>query len=139
MRKLILGSLLGGLAAWLYQSERTRERLKQQLASAPDTLRGGIASVASATTHGVERVTQTIDSTPLPPQAKERARTAAAAVQSAADRMKQQIAGSADTFQSAQPSVPSGVAALVPEDVLAEQDAAARAVAEAQQERQSGR
>jgi len=140
MRKLIFGTLLAGLATWLYRSEQTRERLRQQLATAPDTFRGGVSSMASATTNGAQRVVQTIDGAPLPAQAKERARTAAAAVQSAAEKMKQQVGGSTGDYQPpVPPTAPSMVESFVPEDVRAEQDAASRAVAEAEQERQAGR
>jgi hypothetical protein len=139
MLKLILGLLIGGLAVWLYQSKRAREQFGQQFGTGSGTFREGVAAVASATTNSAQRVAHTIDSTPLPPQAKERARAATSAVQSAADRVKQQVAGpTSDQQPGVQVSVPPVAQSPIPEDVLAEQDAATRAAAEAERDRQTG-
>lgn len=133
MLRLMFGVLIGGLAAWLYRSEQTREQVRQGLAGAPVPLRQGAESLASAGVSGAERAAGLLGAAPLPPQVKDRA---TAAVRSAAEWARRGGVGSAKETQSTEQ--PALVPNPIPEDILAEQDAAARAAAEARAELQAG-
>jgi gas vesicle protein len=108
MRGLILGVIVGVVAAWLYRSQQARDTVRERLASVPSPVRQGAQSVAAAAASAADRAASIIDSTALPKQPKD----------------------SAPVIES--------VAHAAPDEVLAEQDAAERAAAEARREQQSG-
>jgi len=137
MRGLIVGVLVGAFGAWVYRSERAREQFRQQVSSAPAPVRQRAESLASAAVGGSRRIAGVVDASPLPPQVKDRTTRVAAAVQSAVERAR----GLTKTDGGEQPAE-QPLAALVdnpvPEEVLAEEDAAARAAADALREQQAG-
>ena len=135
MLKFIVGVVIGGVAAALYWSVETRDRVSQRLAAAPGPVRQSVASVAASTATGAQRMASAIEGSPLPAQVKDRARPVSAGLESAAESVRKQAAGVVvgPSASSAPVTVPS-----VPEEVLADQDAAARADAEAKKRPQTG-
>ena len=135
MLKLICGVLVGVLAAWLSRRQGALDQVRERVASAPAPLRERAQSVTSATATGAARLRQVVESAPLPPLVKTRAQ----AVPSALHPGRQ---GPGDTGWSAQSAAESSVSlaaeTIIPDEVLAEQDAAARAAQEAQREKQAG-
>ena len=135
MLKLIFGVIVGVLAAWLSRRAGALDRVRQRVASAPAPLRERAQSVTSATATGAARLTQVVQSAPLPPLVKSRAQ----AVLSAAQSSGQSGSGTRGAVQSAPDTTVSVPAeTIIPDEVLAEQDAAARAAEEAQREKQAG-
>ncbi len=135
MLRLIFGVVVGGLAAWLYRSEETRNQVQDRLAAAPAPLRQGSGALAEAAATGAERAASLVDATPLPPRVKDRATATARSVAGLARRGGAGLAGQP---QTAEQPLAALVENPVPEDVRAEQDAAARAAAEARNELQAG-
>jgi hypothetical protein len=133
MRSLILGVLTGAFGAWVYYSKLDRDRLRQQLSNAPAPVRQRAESLASAAASGSQRVADVLDASPLPRQVKDRAVQATTAIQSAAERAR----GVGKTAEGQQPPA-TVVENPAPEEVRAEEDAAARAAADALREQQTG-
>jgi hypothetical protein len=67
--KMLLGAIIGALAAWFYSSERARQ------------------SVAATAAEGAQRVAEAIDSAPLPDPVKGTASDAAFNLWAAADQV----------------------------------------------------
>ena len=135
MLKLIFGVLVGVLAAWLSRRAGALDQVRERVASAPAPLREPARSVTSATATGAARLTRVVESAPLPPLVKSRAQ----AVLSAAQSSGQSGSGTRGAVQSAPDTTVSVPAeTIIPDEVLAEQDAAARAAEEAQREKQAG-
>jgi hypothetical protein len=136
MLKLILGVVVGVLAARLSSREGALDQLGVWVASAPAPLRERADSVRAATATGARRLTDVVQSAPLPPPVKSRAQAALAAVQTS----RPWTGGPATPPQSAESlGVSTATETVIPDEVLAEQDAAARAAEDAQREQQAGR
>ena len=135
MLKLIVGVVVGVLLARLSSRKGALDQVMQRVASAPAPLRQRAQSVTSATAAGAARLTQVVESAPLPPLVKSRAQAVLSAVQSRS-QTGSETGGSAQF--AADMSFSAAAEAMVPEEVLAEQDATARAAEEAQRERQAG-
>ena len=138
MRNLIFGAIVGGIAAWLYRSQQARDQIRERLASAPAPVREGAESLTAAAASAAERTAGIIDSSALPRQVKDSALRVTSAIQSAA---KEAVPGEPEAAAgpgAAQEAVPEPVAHVAPDDVLAEEDAAQRAAAQARREQQSG-
>ena len=137
MRKLVIAGLIGSVALWLYRSEQARDRVLQQFTAAPTPVRGGAAFLASATTRGVRRVADVIEAASLSHPLKDRATHVTSALRSAAD-----TAGSRVGLTHDQMSSDHALGGIVenpePDDLLAEEDAQARAAMDALREKQSG-
>jgi hypothetical protein len=93
MLNFIFGVVVGGVAAELYRSKETRQRVSQRLASAPPPVRQSVALAAASTISGAQRVVRAIDDSPLPAQVKDRARPVAAGLESAAGSIREQAGG----------------------------------------------
>ncbi len=89
--KLLIGVVLGALAAWLYGSERARKEVRQRIAAAPESLQQVKQTAASVAATGAQRVAEAIDSAPLPEQVKDTASGAAFNVWAAADNLGQPL------------------------------------------------
>lgn len=137
MRELIIGMLIGSFGAWIYRSEQARDQIQQQLSNAPAPVRQKAESLASATVSSTRRVVDVVGATPLTRQLKDRAAQATTAVRSAADKTRGLNRTAGDEQPLEQP-----LGALIenptPEELLAEQDAAARATEEARRQQQAG-
>jgi hypothetical protein len=135
MLKLMVGVVVGVLVAWLSRREGALDPIRQRVASAPAPLRERAQSVTSATATGAARLTQVVQSAPVPPLVKSRAQAVLSAVQPG----RQSPGKTGESAQSAaETSVSLAAETMIPDEVLAEQDAAARAAQEAQQEKQAG-
>lgn len=135
MLKLIVGVVVGVLLARLSSRKGALDDVRQRVASAPAPLRQRAQSVTSATATGAARLRQVVESAPLPPLVKSRAQAVLSAVQPRS-QTGSETGGSAQF--AADMSFSAAAEAMVPEEVLAEQDATARAAEEAQRERQAG-
>jgi hypothetical protein len=135
MLKLIVGVVVGVLLARLSSRKGALDEVRQRVASAPAPLRQRAQSVTSATATGAARLRQVVESAPLPPLVKSRAQAVLSAVQPRS-QTGSETGGSAQF--AADMSFSAAAEAMVPEEVLAEQDATARAAEEAQRERQAG-
>ncbi|MCA1644504.1 MAG: hypothetical protein LC797_03220 [Chloroflexi bacterium] len=95
--KMLMGVVLGALAAWLYGSERARQEVRWRFATTPETLQQVKQTVTSVAATGAQRLAEAIDSAPLPEQVKDTASDAAFNVWAAADNLGQPVsdAGSA--------------------------------------------
>ena len=82
MLKLIVGVVVGVLLARLSSRKGALDQVRQRVASAPAPLRQRAQSVTSATAAGAARLTQVVESAPLPPLVKSRAQAVLSAVQS---------------------------------------------------------
>ena len=80
--KVLVAALIGGLAAWLYRSERARQEVQRRLAAAPAPIREAAQSVASAAADRAERVAEVAS---VPPPVQDIASRAATSVRSAAE------------------------------------------------------
>jgi hypothetical protein len=87
--KLLIGMVLGGLAAWLYSSDRVQRELQHRFASAPESIQQLQQAVATAAASGAQRVSETIDSAPVADRVKDAASEAAFTVWAAADKLGQ--------------------------------------------------
>jgi hypothetical protein len=87
--KIIIGMVLGGLAVWLYRSERARDEVSQRFATAPEPLQQLRHTVASAVATGAQRFSEAIDSAPVADHVKDSASEAAFTVWAAADKLGQ--------------------------------------------------
>ena len=135
MLKLIFGVIVGVLAAWLSRRAGALDQVRQRVASAPAPLRERARSVTSATATGAARLTQVVQSAPVPPRVKSRAQAVLSAVQPS----RQSPGKPGESAQSAaETSVSLAAETMIPDEVLAEHDVAARAAQEAQQEKQAG-
>ena len=135
MLKLIVGVVVGVLLARLSSRKGALDEVRQRVGSARAPLRERARSVTSAAAAGAARLTQVVESAPLPPLVKSRAQAALSAVQPRS-QTGSETGGSAQF--AADMSFSAAAAAMVPEEVLAEQDATARAAEEAQREQQAG-
>ena len=135
MLKLIFGVVVGVLVARLSSREGALDQVRERVGSAPAPLRERAQSVTSAAATGAARLRQVVESAPLPPLVKSRAQAALSAVQP----RSQTGSGTPGSTQSgADVNFPSAAESMIPAEVLAEQDATARAAEEAQRERQAG-
>ena len=135
MLKLIFGVVVGVLVARLSSRAGALDQVRERVGSAPAPLRERAQSVTSAAATGAARLRQVVESAPLPPLVKSRAQTALSAVQA----RSQTGSGTGGSAQSAADvNFPSAAESMIPAEVLAEQDATARAAEEAQRERQAG-
>jgi hypothetical protein len=135
MLKLIVGVVVGVLLARLSSRKGALDEARQRVASAPAPLRERARSVTSAAATGAARLTQVVESAPLPPLVKSRAQAALSAIQP----RSQTGSGTRGSAQSAADvNFPSAAESIIPAEVLAEQDATARAAEKAQRERQAG-
>jgi len=133
--KLIVGVVVGLLAAWLSSREGALDPVRNWVASVPAPLRERADSVTSATATGAQRLTDVVQSAPVPSVVKSRAQAAMAAVQA----RRQSGGGSAGSPPSAENlTVSSAHETMIPDEVLAEQDAAARRAEDARREQQAG-
>lgn len=89
MLQMLIGSVIGALAGYLYGSERGREEARRRFASAPEPVRRMTQTAASAAGTGAQRAAEALSSAPVPDQVKEVARRTGAAVQTAAQRTGQ--------------------------------------------------
>jgi hypothetical protein len=87
--QLLLGMILGGLAAWLYSSNHARDLVRQQVASAPVSLQQLRQTAAAFTATGAQRAAEVIDAAPVSERVKETASGAAFNVWAAADKLGQ--------------------------------------------------
>ncbi len=87
--KMVMGALLGALAAWLYGSEQARKEIRERIAAAPESLKQVKQTVASVAATGAQRAAEAVDSAPLPEQVKDTASDAAFNVWAAADNLGQ--------------------------------------------------
>ncbi len=139
MGKLILALVVGGIATWLYRSQQARDKVSAQLAGAPAPVRQGAESLAAAAASAAERAGGMIDSTSLPQQVKDSAFRVTSAIQSATkDPQGKQPEGGATARTNTDAAVAKSVDHLIPDEVLAEEDATARASAEARRQQQTG-
>ena len=138
MRTLIFGAIVGGIAAWLYRSQQARDNVRERLASAPTPVRQGAESLTAAAAIAAERAADVIDATSLPRQVKDSALRVTSAIQSAAEEARPSEPEAAGGPAAVEAAVTETVAHVAPDDVLAEEDAAQRAAAEARREQQSG-
>ena len=138
MRTLIFGAIVGGIAAWLYRSQQARDQIRERLASAPAPVREGAESLTAAAVSAAERTAGIIDSSALPRQVKDSALRVTSAIQSAAENARATAPEAAVAPAAVEAAAPEAVAHVAPDDVLAEEDAAQRAAAEARREQQSG-
>jgi hypothetical protein len=135
MLKLIVGVVVGVLVARLSSRTGALDEIRQRAASAPAPLRERAQSVTSASATGAVRLRQVVESAPVPPLVKSRAQ----AVLSAVQPRRQTGSDTGGSAQSATDvSVSPGAESMIPEEVLAEQDATVRAAQEAQREKQAG-
>ena len=135
MVKLIFGVIVGVLSAWLSSREGALDQVRQRAASAPAPLRERAQSVTWASATGAARLRQVVESAPVPPRVKSRAQAVLSAVQPG----RQSPGTTGEAAQSAaEASVSLAAETMIPDEVLAEQDVAARAAQEAQQEKQAG-
>ena len=81
MLKLMFGVVVGVLVAWLSRREGALDQVRQRVGSAPVPLRERAQSVTSVTAAGAARLTEAVESGPLPPRVKARAQAVLAAVQ----------------------------------------------------------
>jgi hypothetical protein len=135
MLKLIFGVVVGVLVARLSSREGALDRVRERVGSAPAPLRERAQSVTSAAATGAARLRQVVESAPLPPLVKSRAQAALSAVQPRS-QTGSSTGGSAQS--GADVNFPSPAESMIPAEVLAEQDATARAAEEAQREHQAG-
>ena len=138
MRTLIFGAIVGGIAAWLYRSQQARDQVRERLANAPAPVREGAESLTAAAGNAAERAAAIIDSSALPRQVKDSALRVTSAIQSAAEEARPSEPEAAGGPAAVEAAVTETVAHVAPDDVLAEEDAAQRAAAEARREQQSG-
>jgi gas vesicle protein len=138
MRSLIFGAIVGGIAAWLYRSQQARDQVRERLANVPTPVREGAESLTAAAVSAAERAAGIIDSSALPRQVKDSALRVTSAIQSAAEETRPSEPEAAEGPAAVEAAVPDPVAHVAPDDVLAEEDAAQRAAAEARREQQSG-
>jgi hypothetical protein len=87
--KLLIGMALGGLAAWLYGSDRVRRGLQHQFASAPESTQQLRQTVATAAASGAWRISEAIDSAPVADRVKDAPSEAAFNVWAAAEELGQ--------------------------------------------------
>jgi hypothetical protein len=87
--KILIGMIVGGLAAWLYSSSRARELIGQGVAAAPDSLQQLRRTAATFTATGAQRAAEVIDSAPVSERVKDTASGAAFNVWAAADQLSQ--------------------------------------------------
>src|SRR3954471_9626567 len=135
MLKLIVGVVVGVLLARLSSRKGALDEVRQRVASTPAPLRQRAQSVTSATATGAARLRQVVESAPLPPLVKSRAQAVLSGVQPKS-QTGSETGGSA--LFAADMSFSAAAEAMAPEEVLAEQDATARAAEEAQREQQAG-
>ena len=138
MRKLILGAIVGGIAAWLYRSQQARDKVREQLASGPTPVRHGAEALTAAAASAAERAAGIIDATSLPRQVKDSALRVTSAIQSGAEDPQAKEPKAAEARAATEAATAEPVDHLVPDEVLAEEDATARASAEARREQQTG-
>jgi len=138
--KSIVGVLVGILAARLIRREGVRGQIEEWFTLAPSPLREAAESAISVAATTVDQIAVVLEGSRLPPAVKTRAHAAAAAV-----RANAVAAGpSSGHSESTQPApehlgAPSlEIQSAIPDEVLAEQDAAARAVEEARRQQQAG-
>ena len=81
MLKLIVGVVVGVLLARLSSRKGALDEVRQRVASAPAPLRQRAQSVTSATAAGAARLTQVVESAPVPPLVKSRVQAVLSAVQ----------------------------------------------------------
>ena len=89
--KVLIGVIVGLMAAWIYSSERARKELQQRFSEAPRVLEQLQHTGASLASTGAQRVAEAIDSAPLPEQVKDTASGAAFNVWAAADNLGQPV------------------------------------------------
>jgi hypothetical protein len=88
--KFAVGTVVGVGLVWLSQSARARDEARRRLEQAPDWLQqAGRAAVSTAVT-GVQRVSEAVDSAPLPATVKSTASDAAFNVWAAGDALIQE-------------------------------------------------
>jgi hypothetical protein len=87
--ELLLGVVVGALAAGLYRSERAREEAQRRLSAAPASVQHARQSVAVATAGGAQKLSGAVDAAQLPPQVKDVASRAASGLRSTAERLGQ--------------------------------------------------
>lgn len=87
--KMLMGMIVGALAAWLYTSERARNEVQRRLSVAPESVSQLQQTAASVAASGAQRVAEAIDSAPLPDRVKDTASGAAFNVWAAADQFGQ--------------------------------------------------
>jgi hypothetical protein len=122
MRNLILGAILGGLAVKFYQSQQGQE-----------LVRGQLANTASNT----GKMADIIDAAPVPTNMKDQADQATAALRSVA-RSAQQRSTRDTTPATTSTTAVATTLTSIPDDVLADEDAATRAANEARHEQEIG-
>src|SRR5438067_3029739 len=135
MRRLIVGLIVGGIAVKLYRSAQAREIVGDSLSVDRGRVRQRAQSLAATSARTTRRIADVIDAAPVPPQARDQASQATAALRSLAANMQ----GPADPHGAQIPSEPDRLASAgIPDDLQAEQDAAVRAAADASREQQAG-
>ena len=87
--KIVMGVIVGALGVWLYRSERVRKEVGDRFSGAPESLQHVQQSAASATANAAQRVSEVIDSAPVPEQVKGSVSGAAFNVWAAADNLGQ--------------------------------------------------
>jgi hypothetical protein len=132
--KLILGFVVGVLGARLSRRDSVRNQLREWFAVTPASVRERAESVRSAAVTGAQRLTQVVNSAPLPQVVKSAVQKPLAAAQ--ATREAKGSNGSARSAENI--GLSQSEQGEITEEVLAEQDAATRASEEARREQQAG-
>ena len=86
---MLIGLIVGAMAAWLYSSERAREMVRERVAGAPESLQQLRQTAATFTATGAQRAAEVIDAVPVSERVKGTASDAAFNVWAAADRLGQ--------------------------------------------------
>ncbi len=133
MLELIFGVVLGGFGAWFGSSRPGRERLQQWFSAAPEPMRQQANAMVTTTVSGINRVGGAVDATPVTRQLKDRLVQATSAARPRAGDV-----GSPIDAQPTEQPLTAFVDNPEPEEIRAEEDAAAQAAADARRERETG-
>ncbi len=87
--KFVVGVVVGVGLMWLYRSDRARDEARRRLEAAPDWLHQAARTAASTAVTGAQRVSEAVDSAPLPPIVKNTASDAAFNVWAAGEPLTQ--------------------------------------------------
>jgi hypothetical protein len=90
MYEFSVGIMAGVGLMWLYRSERARDEARRRLDRAPDWLHKLRRTAVSSAVTGAQRVSEAVDSAPLPPTVKHAASDAAFNLWAAGDALTEQ-------------------------------------------------
>lgn len=129
MRKLIVGAIVGGIAAWLYRSQKAREAVSEGFASAPAPVRQGAETLTTKAASAAERAAGIIDASSLPRQVKDSVLRVTSAIETLDADAQPNKAEPAVASADAPAAGGEPVAGLAPAEVPATSDTTKRTAA----------